>query len=59
MHGLRRVPYKLRDKLEKKTEELVSMDIIEKLEGTSKWVSPIVVVPKSNGDLRLCVDMNQ
>ena len=47
VQGLRRFSYNLREKLEKKIEELVSMDIIEKVEGTSKWVSPIVVVPKS------------
>ncbi|XP_052218342.1 uncharacterized protein K02A2.6-like [Dreissena polymorpha] len=59
VQGLRRVPYNLRQKLEKKIEELLSMDIIEKVEGTSKWVSPFVVVPKPNGDVRLCVDMRR
>lgn len=43
--ALRRVPYNFREKLEKKRSELESMDIIEKVEGTSRWISPIVVVP--------------
>lgn len=35
------------------------MDIIEKAEGPTPWVSQIVVAPKPNGDIRLCVDMRQ
>jgi len=31
--------------------------IIEKVEGPTPWVSPLVVIPKKNGDVRLCVDM--
>lgn len=53
----RRVPYSLRDKVEKKLMELEDMDIIEKVEGPTPCVSPIVVVPKQNGDIRICVDM--
>ena len=55
---LRRVPYSLREKLEKKLDELESLDIIEKVNTTSKWVNPIVVVPKGE-DIRLCVDMRK
>lgn len=53
---LRRVPYYLRSKLEAKLDELESLDIIEKVDGPSKWVSPIVVVPKKNSDIRICVE---
>ena len=35
------------------------MDIIEKANSLSSWVSPVVVVPKPNGEVRLCVDMRQ
>ena len=56
---IRRVPYHLREKLEKKLESLEQMDIIEKVETPSQWVSPIVTVPKREDDIRVCVDMRQ
>ena len=59
VQSMRRVPFSLRDKLEKKLDELVDLDVIEKAEGPTPWISPVVVVPKPNGDLRLCVDMRQ
>ena len=55
----RRIPYQMRDKLEKKIEELEAKDIIESVDGPTEWVSPVVIVPKSNGDIRLCVDIRQ
>ena len=58
IHPLRRIPYHLRDKLERKLDELVAQDIIEKVNEPSPWISPVVVVPKKN-DIRLCVDMRQ
>ena len=56
---LRPPPFGLRDKIEQKLEELVKSDIIEPVEGPTPWVSPVVVVPKSSGDVRLCVDMRK
>ena len=56
---IRRGPYHLRDKLSTKLGELVELDIIEKVSGPSLWDSPVVVVPKPSGDIRLWVDMRQ
>ena len=55
----RRVPYHLRDKLSQKLKELEKLDIIEKTTDPTHWVSPVIVVPKSDGDIRLCVDMKR
>lgn len=33
--------------------------IIEKVEGYSKWISPLIVVPKGINDIRCCVDMRE
>ena len=55
---LRRIPFHLREAVDKKIEELLRMDIIEKVEGPTPWVNPVVVVPKAKDtDIRLCLDM--
>ena len=56
---LRRIPFSLRDQVEKKLEELEDLEIIEKVEGPTPWVSPVVVVPKGDNDIRLCIDMRR
>ncbi|CAC5385616.1 unnamed protein product [Mytilus coruscus] len=56
---IRRVPFHLREKLDKKLEELQGFDIIEKVDGPSTWVSPVVVIPKKNSEIRLCIDMRR
>jgi len=54
---LRRPAFSLREKIEKKLDELLHEDIIERVDGPTPWVNPVVVVPKPNGEVRLCVDM--
>ena len=55
----RRIPYHVQDKIESALEDLESNDIIERLpENTPTLrVSPIKVVPKKNGNVRIYVDM--
>ena len=53
----RRVPFALRDKLEMEIQRLLKDDIIEPVEGPTPWVSPLVIIPKQSGDIRVCVDM--
>ena len=35
------------------------MGIIEPVEGPAPWVNLVVIVPKNNGEIRLCVDIRQ
>ena len=55
----RRVPFHVRKDVNKKLKELQDLNIIEDVEGPTPWVSPLVAVPKSNGDVRVCVDMRR
>ena len=57
----RRIPFHLRDKVEKELESLEKMDVIESVNGATPWVSNLVVEPKANtqNDVRLCVDMRK
>ena len=49
---VRRIPFGLREKVDKKLDEPLQADIIEEVpEGPSGWISPLVVVPKSDGDV--------
>lgn len=55
----RRIPFHVRKQVSAKLEELERLDIIEPVSGPTPWVSPLVVVPKSNGEVRICVDMRR
>ena len=55
----RKMPFKMREQVKHKLDELLRQDIIEKVEGPTSWLSPLVVVPKPNNDIRICVDMRQ
>ena len=55
-------PYTYNDTFGKKIKEeidkLLAAEFIYEIEHT-EWVSPIVVVPKKNGKLRVCVNLTQ
>lgn len=56
---LRRIPIPLEDAVNKKLDDLLARDIIEKKTGPATWVSPLVVANKANGEIRLCVDLRR
>ena len=56
---LRRTPFNLRKKVEEKIKDLIDMDIIEAVDGPTPWVNPVVIVPKPDGEIRLCIDMRR
>ena len=52
---VRRLPFSLEDKVEHELRKMLADDVIEEI-SSSPYVSPIVVVPKKSGDIRICVD---
>lgn len=56
---LRRCPIPLLEKVKLKIDELLEMDIIERVTKPTSWVSPLVPIIKENGELRLCLDMRR
>ena len=52
----RRVPVVLRDKLKETLDDLQQQDIIAAVTTPTAWISSMVVVPKANGKLRICLD---
>ena len=57
---VRRLPFSLRDKVDEKLDELLENDIIEEVSSRqTKWVSPLVVVRKSDREIRICIDMRR
>ncbi|GJQ67626.1 hypothetical protein Trydic_g18608, partial [Trypoxylus dichotomus] len=55
----RRIPFHFRKKVEDELNRLEKEGIIEKVTGLTSWISPTVIVPKSQDltAIRLCVDM--
>ena len=55
-HAPRRVPVAIRDQLKETLDGLVHRDIIAPVAKPTSWISSMVVVPKKNGTLRICLD---
>ena len=53
-----RILFHIRKLVESELERLEKLDIIERVDGPTPWVSPIVVAPKQKNpnEIRLCVD---
>ena len=54
-----RIPFAIRDQVDREIKRLKDLDIIEEAQGATPWVSPIVAFSKPNNpeNTRLCVDM--
>ena len=53
----RRFPMSMEADVERTIQDLLEKNIIERAEAPITWVSPLVPVKKSDGRIRLCVEM--
>lgn len=49
----RKTPVPLEKRVTERINEMLARDIIEKVDGVAKWVSPMVITPKAD-DIRIC-----
>ena len=56
IHAPRNVPFSMRSKLKLELERLEQLSVIEKFSHPTDWVNSLVMVEKSNGKVRICLD---
>nr|XP_022296799.1 uncharacterized protein K02A2.6-like [Crassostrea virginica] len=52
----RKVPISIKHKLKQELDRLEQLEIIKPVNTPTDWISSLVVAPKSNGRIRLCID---
>ncbi|KAJ1206801.1 hypothetical protein NDU88_002198 [Pleurodeles waltl] len=55
-HRARKIPFVVRDEVKKVISNMLAEGIIEPVD-VSPWISPVVITRKSDGKVRLCVDL--
>ena len=55
----RRVPVPLFSKVKEELSRMEQMEIISKVDEPTEWCAGMVVVPKANGKVRICVDLTK
>ena len=55
----RRVPLPLMDKVKEELDKKEKQGVIARIDKPTDWCAPIVVVPKQNGKVRICVDFTK
>ena len=53
----RRIPIPLLAKIAEELDKMEQMGVISKVEESTEWCAGMVVVPKKNGAVRICVDL--
>ena len=60
VHAARPIPFAWREEVREQLETMVQQGVIELLcDQPSEWCHPLVIVPKSSGSVRICVDMTK
>ena len=52
----RRIPFKIRDLVKKKLDDMEQLKLICKVTEPTDWVNPMLAVQKAGGDVRICLD---
>ena len=55
----RRIPLGLREKVREELVRMETLGVISSIEEDTDWCAGIVVAPKKNGKIRLCVDLSR
>ena len=57
IYAPRNVPLPLRGKVQEELSRMQSMGVISRVDQPTPWCAGMVVVPKKNGSVRICVDL--
>ena len=55
----RKVPLPLLSKTKQEIDRMLKIGVIRKVNEPTDWCAPMVVVPKQNGQVRICVDLTK
>ena len=56
VHSPRRVPESLKPKLKEELDRMERLEVIQRVEEPTDWVSSLVIVEKPDGNIRVCLD---
>ena len=59
VNGARAIPFAHREEVERKLNEMVAKGIIAPVTEPTAWCHPLVVVPKKDGGVCICVDLTK
>ena len=55
----RKAPLPLLSKTKQEINRLLEIGVLRKVDEPTDWCAPMVVVPKQNGQVRICVDLTK
>ena len=55
VHAARKVPVAITEKVKAELDRMEKLNVISKVDEPTKWVNSMVVVPKPNGAVRICL----
>ena len=56
VHPCRKIPFPQYEEVKLEIEKMEKLGVIVKVDAPTEWVSSILVVPKPNGKMRICLD---